>query len=332
MSRQATGFATLILLLISAAAGAQERPCEATARMVVEAVPKSIGDVDTMKKLLAPEIGPQLSATLNPKAAAAVFRDEELKPEARCGPLRKGDHHFECRYNGKNSALKVELERGRVTYLNRDRSEKKGMTRVADTAAVSLARKAAETIGVPMRELGPRADIRVLRVTAASGEDGAIKGEPGGSEVHVRYQRRIGDVPVAFSRYHAAIDSRGNIARMHVRWPDFRLVRGLDAANALPREAVVGRVLGDIDRDNRCGSLSGVTAKVVYARTAVVEGGEGLTEDGAEKETPSSEFVPALLVTVIPVEQKEDSGVVQMPVQNYVFPLFHGADRPNKPN
>lgn len=201
----------------------------------------------------------------------------------------------------------------------------------ANDRALTAARKAAESLGLPMRELADKPDVRALRVSAASQEGEKITGQSMRTEVHVRFQRRIGGVPVAFSRVHAAVDARGDIARMHVRWPDFRLVRGLKAADATPREAIVARVLDDVDRDNRCGSLSRIVSNVVYARTADVEGGEGAgADDGAEKDSGPSEFVPALMVTVIPVVQKDDSGVPQMPVQNYVFPLLRNGDRADR--
>lgn len=319
-------FAALALSVIAAAAvNAQETACDAQARMVREAIPLSVGSPSAMEKLLSPTVDPQLSATFDPARAAAVVRDS-LTPDTRCTAFRKGDLEYDCRYNGAGSVLKIEMDRGRIAYLNRTRSERKAAATISEADAIALARQAAEAVGMPLRELGTRADVRTLRLTAASEEGTVITGQAMGSEVHVRYQRRIGDVPVAFSRFHAAIDARGEIARMHVRWPDFRLVRGLSAANTASREQVVAQVLDQVGRDNRCGSLSRVVANVVYARTAVVDGGEAPSADGSETESGASEFVPALMVTVFPVAQREDSGVPQMPVQNYVFPLLRGGD------
>lgn len=324
--RTIRNFAALALSVFAAAAvSAQETSCDAQARMVLEAIPASVGSPSAMERLLRPTVDAQLSATFDPARAADMVRDS-LAPDARCTAYRKGEAGYDCRYNGAGSVLKIEMDRGRVAYLNRTRSERKGEARISEADAIALARQAAEAVGMPLRELGTRADVRTLRLTAASEEGTVITGEAMGSEVHVRYQRRIGDVPVAFSRFHAAIDARGEIARMHVRWPDFRLAPGLSAANTASREQVVAQVLDQVGRDNRCGSLSRVVANVVYARTAVIDGGEAASEDGRETESGPSEFAPALMVTVFPVAQREDSGVPQMPVQNYVFPLLHGAD------
>lgn len=315
-------FAALALSLMAAVVSAQESSCDVQARMVREAIPVSVGSPSAMEKLLNPTVDAQLSATFDPARAAEIVRDS-LTPDTRCTAYRKGDVDYDCRYNGAASVLKVEMDRGRVAYLNRTRSERKAEATISETAAIALARQAAAAVGMPLREFGTRADVSTLRLTAASEEGIVIKGEAMGSEVHVRYQRRIGDVPVAFSRFHAAIDARGEIARMHVRWPDFRLARGLSAANTASREQVIARVLDQVSRDNRCGSLSRVTANVVYARTSVIDGGEA---DGNETESGPTEFAPALMVTVFPVAQREDSGVPQMPVQNYVFPLLRGAE------
>lgn len=318
-------FAALALSVIAAAAvSAQETSCDAQARMVLEAIPVSVGSPSAMEKLLRPTVDAQLSATFDPARAAGIVRDS-LAPDTRCTAYRKGDLDYDCRYNGAASVLKVEMDRGKVAYLNRTRSERKAEAKISETEAIALARQAAEAVGMPLRELGTRADVRTLRLTAASEEGTVITGEAMGSEVHVRYQRRIGDVPVAFSRFHAAIDARGEIARMHVRWPDFRLAQGLSAANTASREQVIAQVLDQVGRDNRCGSLSRVVANVVYARTAVIDGGEA-GADGGETESGPSEFAPALMVTVFPVAQREDSGVPQMPVQNYVFPLLRGVE------
>lgn len=324
--RTIRNFAALALSVFAAAVvGAQETSCDAQARMVLEAIPASVGSPSAMERLLRPTVGAQLSATFDPARAAGIVRDS-LAPDARCTAYRKGEAGYDCRYNGAASVLKIEMDRGKVAYLNRTRSERKGEAKISEADAIALARQAAEAVGMPLRELGTRADVRTLRLTAASEEGTVITGEAMGSEVHVRYQRRIGDVPVAFSRFHAAIDARGEIARMHVRWPDFRLAPGLSAANTASREQVIAQVLDQVGRDNRCGSLSRVVANVVYARTAVIDGGEAASEDGRETESGPSEFAPALMVTVFPVAQREDSGVPQMPVQNYVFPLLHGAD------
>lgn len=122
-------FAALALSVIAVTAvNAQETACDAQARMVREAIPVSVGSPSAMEKLLNPTVDAQLSATFDPARAAGVVRDS-LALDTRCTAYRKSDVEYDCRYNGAASVLKIEMERGRIAYLSRTRSERKAAPR-----------------------------------------------------------------------------------------------------------------------------------------------------------------------------------------------------------
>jgi Fungalysin/Thermolysin Propeptide Motif len=313
MKRMMTG---ILFLLFSLPALAQTE-CDHTVQLITRALPATVGNAEVMRGLLAPAVSSeQLSDRFDPAAVTRLVGDE-LAPEC-CDAFRPGTEDYECTYvSTGGSGLRIALAGGSVIYTNRARSENKQPTSVPAAASIDVARRAATAFGVPEPELGAP-DFRYVRLTTSNAEATQPDARSFRVEGHVRYRRTVGGVPVAFSNFHVALDARGQIARVHVRWPDFALIEGLDVSQMLTREEVLASIVEEVLPAARCGSLSGVTAKIVYAKASLIDGPETSESDA---------YAPALLVSLIPVEQAEDSGIPQMPVQNLVFPLLGGSDR-----
>lgn len=313
MKRMITG---ILCLLFSLPALAQAK-CDQTVQLITRALPAAVGDAEVMRGLLAPKVSDeQLSDRFDPTAVMRLAGDE-LAPEC-CDAFVPGTDDYECTYVSKGgSGLRIAFADGSVIYTNRARSENKQPTSVPAAASIDVARRAATAFGIPESELGAPV-FRYVRLTTANTEGTQPDARSFRVEGHVRFRRTVGGVPVAFSNFHVALDARGQLARVHVRWPDFELIEGLDVSQMLTREEVLASILEEVLPAARCGSLSGVTANIVYAKASLIDGPETSESDG---------YAPALLVTLIPVEQAEDSGVPQMPVQNLVFPLLGGGER-----
>lgn len=313
MKRMMTGILSLLFSLPAVA----QTECDQTVQFITRALPATVGNAEVMRGLLAPNVASeQLSDRLDPAAITRLVGDE-LAPEC-CDAFRPGTEDYECTYvSTGGSGLRIALADGSVIYTNRARSENKQPTTVPAAASIEVARRAATAFGVPESELGAPV-FRYVRMTTASTDATQPDSRSFRVEGHVRYRRTVGGVPVAFSNLHVALDARGQIARVHVRWPDFALSEGLDVSQMLTREEVLASIVEEVLPAARCGSLSGVTANIVYAKASLIDGPETSESDA---------YAPALLVTLIPVEQAEDSGIPQMPVQNLVFPLLGGGDR-----
>ncbi|HWW61363.1 MAG TPA: hypothetical protein VN181_08355 [Thermoanaerobaculia bacterium] len=310
--------ATILLLALAAPAFAQNCDTQ-TIALIDRALPAAVGNIDVMRTLLAPPVSSdQLSDRFNPATVGSFVRDE-LASDC-CSPFLPGNPDYKCTYiNTTGSGLRVDLSGGRVIYTNRDRSQNKQPTTLTEQAAFETARRAAVAFGIPEAELADP-DFRYLKLTNASMDPRNPNARSFRAEGHVRYQRAIGGVPVAFSKFHVALDSRGDIARTHVRWPDFALAPGLNVSQTFSRSQVLGNIVDEIVPTVRCGTIASVVATIVYAKTSLLEEGE------ATDERESDEYAPALLVTLVPVEQPEDSGVPQMPAENFVFPLLGTPD------
>lgn len=313
MKRMMTG----ILFLLSSLPALAQTECDQTVQLITRALPATVGDAEVMRDLLAPDVSSeQLSDRFDPTAVTRLVGDN-LAPEC-CDPFRPGTADYECTYvSTGGSGLRIALADGSVIYTNRARSENKEPTSVPAEASIEIARNAATAFGVPESELGAP-DFRYVRLTTASTEATQPDARSFRAEGHVRYRRTVSGIPVAFSNFHVALDARGQIARVHVRWPDFELIEGLDVSQTLTREEVLASIVEEVLPAARCGSLSGVTANIVYAKASLIDGPETSESDA---------YAPALLVTLIPVEQAEDSGIPQMPVQNLVFPLLGAGGR-----
>ena len=230
MKRMITG---ILCLLVSLPALAQTE-CDQTVQLITRALPATVGNAVVMRGLLAPNVSSeQLSDRFDP-AAVAKLAGDELAPEC-CDAFVPGTGDYECTWVSKGgSGLRIALAGGSVVYTNRARSENKQPTSVPAEASIEVARRAATAFGVPESELGAPV-FRYVRLTTSNAEATQPDARSYRVEGHVRYRRTVGGVPVAFSNFHVALDARGQIARVHVRWPDFELMEGLDVSQMLTR-------------------------------------------------------------------------------------------------
>jgi hypothetical protein len=225
--------------------------------------------------------------------------------------------------------MRVELASGKVIYINPERSAGLGTITLSEERAVDLALSAASSFGVPMDELSSTAaQVKALRVTSKDEESGRAQSRR--TELHVRFKRTLAGTPVLGSKLQVAVDPNGQVARMHVRWPDFKLAPGLSSRATLPRSEVLARTVDAINERNRCGSVAGVRTMVAYVKTGGVEGGSGAREEEAGTSPSGAQgvepVVPALVVFVRPLEQAEDSGETQEAGQGLIIPLLNGID------
>lgn len=309
-------FASLLTLAAALPLASQEQTGDERLPFLVEAaVPSSVGSPELTRRLLNPPVGRQLSESFEVRNLEKLV-DDKLPPNP-CVKLG-GRCTLE---NEKGSALRLDLGRGRVRYSNRERSQKKEPIALPPGPCIDLARKTAAAFGIPAAELGTP-DFRYLQLTSAGeGDTRTGRGVTLRAEGHVRFGRQIGGIPVAFSKFFVAADARGKVARANARWQDFRLAPGLSPSQALSRQAVVAAIVEELSPALRPGTTARIVANVVYSPADLLERGEN-GEDHPPDTDLQGTFVPALLVTVVPVEQAENSGVTQMPAQNLVFPLL----------
>ena len=117
---------TLILVLVLAAvsAGAQDRDrCPEFSQLADRALSSSVGNADYTARLLKPEVGRQLGSAFDLEALQDAVKDQ-LRGEPDCCEA-KGDRYVtsEREFRGEqDSRLRVDLERGKIVYLNRGRS------------------------------------------------------------------------------------------------------------------------------------------------------------------------------------------------------------------
>ena len=320
---------TLILTLLIAAPAVPQTTDDNLPQLIEAAVPKDVGNPDIMRRLLNPMLGPQLSRSFQAKNLEKAV-DDKLPPDPCC------KDSLECTIqNDRGSALRIDLTRGKVRYSNLERSRNKQATSQPPDPAIEMARRTAAAIGIPQAELS-KPDFRYLRVTGANAQQRDTRGMSFRAEGHVRFSRQIGGFPVAFSKFFAAVDSKGQIARAYARWPDFALTPGLRLEQMLSRQQVVMSILEELRPALRPGTTRRIVANIVYAPVNLLDVGETTDEQPPDPALPPDpdhaiSFSPALLVTVVPVEQPENSGIPQMPAQNLVFPLLQGGGDESAP-
>ncbi len=325
------GAAISLFLLGAAAAAGQVLPKEFR-RLAEAAVPSEVGTPALTARLLGGlPGGPQLSAAFDPRAALQGLGDSLPLPEdCACAPPLPGEGHsgrlpddWTATSADGSSVLQASLGRGKVTYLNRNRSYQ--ATRgveigLSNEAAQQIALAAAAALGVPAAEIDRgRLDVQTL-VAAARDRDGLRPTTRLRAELHVRARRVIAGTPVFDSFYQAAVSAGGLVARLHLQWPDFALAPGLSREQTLTRRQVVARVAAELEDGALPGSWRAAAAEIVYARVQDV-GSVGEDADEGEAAAPAA-FVPALAVYALPREPAENSGRVASAGRQFLVPLM----------
>jgi hypothetical protein len=304
-----------LLALVPPAFAQEEEVCRDILEAVEQGVPKEVGDPAFLKRLLEPTVGPQFAdrfIDLAQQAALPAVKSRLRLAQRHCVPDQEG--HVTCRLSNfrKTELLKFDERQGKAAYLNltREWSPKLGENKLPDAQAMELARGVIKSWGIPDEELALQlADLRRLNIAGGPKLDDR-PAEFLSTEVHVRFPRHIGGVPVFDSFAQLAFDVRGQVARMRVFWPSFGIVPGLEP-NPLSREDVVMNTAVELSEGAVCGSLSRVEAHIAYVLSKEVETPDP-TDEGSQDEveiaSESAEYVPALVVYAYPRDPKEDSG------------------------
>jgi hypothetical protein len=315
---------TLLLFGIAAAGSAQERPD--LVRLVTEALPPAAGDPTAVQRLFSPEISrPQLSeafriGTLEKAVGETLAADPGCVPTGPAGPLAV---QIPCLYRGRGgSVLREYLRNGKVDYINPERrfDWRSGIPNsVSSEQASAMALRAAAELGLPQSEiLTSRIKVRGLNLGAADGES-RLPSVSLRAEMHVRVPRQVGGTFVLGSRFHAVIDARGQVARLHADWPDFALRPGLREDPVLSREEVARRIAARLAESFAPGDLAEVKIVTAYVPVDRLDGRDVPDqEDGPEPLL----FEPALVIYAIPVDPAEDSGEVSLPILEITQPLL----------
>lgn len=324
-------------LFLAAAAGAQER-CPEISRLAEAAVPSRLEDPNFVANLLQPKAAATpLSRAFSFDKARQAVRDDRLTEGSQ--PSHRPDRGHESEPSGadgerifrgaEGTVLRADPAHGKIVYLNRQRSRGGRQGKASDVTreqAIEATFRAAEALGVSVSEL----DRRNLetRVLMGSGRDKDRREAPFRfqAEIHVRVPRQVSGIPVFDSFLHTSIATSSEIARLHLQWPDFALVPGLSAENALRRRQVVEQLREALTDADRCPKISSLKAEVAYVQADQLAISTTQGDEGDKQPTGVDRlFVPALVVYAVPPEPKEDSGEIAMGAQQLVIPLFRGA-------
>lgn len=323
----------VLLLGISAAASAQDRqtPPELV-RLVAAALPPAVGDPAAVKRLFSPEISrPQLSEAFRIDAIQKAV-GETLAPDPGCtqkAPVAALAAPVPCLHRGSGgSVLRNDLRQGKIDYINPARrfDWQSGIPNsVAPEAARATALRLAAEIALPRSEiLTSQVKVRSLNIAAADGE-GRQPPVSLRAEVHVRVPRQVGGTYVLGSRFHAVVDARGQVARLHADWPDFALRPGLSEDQVLSREEVARRIAARLAESFTPKDLAEVVIVTAYVPVDRLGGRDIPDQEDGSRGAERPLFEPALVIHAIPVEPAEDSGEMSLPILEITQPLLEAS-------
>lgn len=324
--RQAMGY--LLLSMLVGCANIGDKPdlkCQDLSEMISKAVPQEVGSEDLGKRLLNPQPGKlDIAKVFDPNMVSEVLGDQVEEKVKPCISDTSGHHDIKDYCNEKGTVLRIKAERGRLTYLNPSRSfsfEKSEDNKLKKEEAIEISRKTLDKLGVPMEELAKQPEARVM-IAAGRDREQRQQGIKRRAELHVRYPRQVSDIPVFDSAAKLAIDNKGDVARMHLVWPAFKLAEGLSLKEQYSRDEVIRLVKLTLKPEAGCYNLSRLHAFVAYAESSEMSYGEG--NDEGEKGMSGISYVPSLVVYAVPPEPKEDSGEISMAGMQFTLPLFSG--------
>jgi hypothetical protein len=348
--------ASLGLLLPSAG---QALECLEIAERLDRAIPPEVGDPAVVERLLNPRVAsPQLSESFSLVRAALAVRDPSLfLPKTSCeeeehmtprhgsssgaahqavfGHLpkpRRGAPRDCTHWSKSGKQLRERGSEGRYAYLNPDRSHR-GFTQngVSQADAAEATLRALLVLGVPRSEIDPRGvETRDLVLMAQALGSGAQLGEKrtARAEVHVLYPRQVEGTPVFDSFGRAAIDAKGEVARLHVNWPDFCIPESARSRSARSRSEIIAEALATIQNAGPCQEIGAVGAGLVYAHLPALKDRSGVSaeDDDSAAGDDGECYVPAVLVTAVGrPEQEEDLALAG---QILTLPLIGDARDP----
>lgn len=233
-----------------------------------------------------------------------------------------------CLVKGQGSFLRVQRERGKLSYVNPTRAwdPVRGVANaIPKPEAIRLVQELALRFGVPSAEIrGGR--VRALdRMLAASNDDPRL---PEHSvtriEVHVRVPRQIGGVPVHGSKLIASLDGAGRVARLSATWPTFTPAATSRETVPIARAALADAIARRIEVTHGTGgSLAEVRAEIAYVDVTRLRNGAERFGDlpDVESGAPVPSFVPGIVVHAIPTEDPVGREGITLPILEIVEPL-----------
>ncbi|MBC8292710.1 MAG: hypothetical protein H8E45_06035 [Proteobacteria bacterium] len=344
-------FAALQLTVVPAQS---QQSCTELFDLAAGALPSLVGDVPTMEALASVAGDPGIAASMSgdKKALKTALKSVDgrslkaNKGDCRFDGRRKrsdGRHDEEsvhCDYKARKTGatLSIKAAEGRLTFLDPTRSfqaQSDPDNAVTDTEAAEKIKAVAIAFGLDESQLDYQlADIARVKVASVPLVDGYPDTNAATvqvAEVYAAVPRQVQGTGVYGSRIQASIDHRGQVARMHLRWPEFRVCKGLASSplglNVLDRSKVTTAVVEEIGEQWACGTAVGMRSSIMYVPASDVEGPDSGTDEangsaGREDDGAGGCYVPALVVQVTGVEPLEDSGDLSSPGVEYLLPLL----------
>lgn len=349
------------LALLAPASAPAQMSCTDFQSLVEATLPPQVGDLGAIQGLLNPPIAdPQMGELMKDrkfvKNALRSIDAGSLKADKsdcrydgrKARRFSKGEDpydHVDCTQRGRKSGevLRLKLADGHVVYLNPTRSYDT-LAGIENTQSLNDAlvttTAAAINFGVPVSELSTLFRDAV-RIKVAGVPLDFESGTPdlGNSEVHVAeilalVGRDIAGVPVHDSGLRMAIDAKGQVARMNIRWPDFCIdpAAGQDLSSTLRSENdVVAAAVEAMGEQNDCLTLAGIQQRIMYVRGDIGgEGPETADDEGDPEEAeegtvrPTSCYVPALVIDAETIDFSGTGDEVQAGAE-YIVPLIGSA-------
>jgi len=352
-------FAALQLTIVPAQS---QQSCPELHELAGGSLPSLVGDVDTMAALVAVAGDPGIAASMSGdkkslKLALNAIGARGLKAskgDCRFDGRRKrtdGRHDEEavhCDYEARKTGatLSIKAAEGRLTFLDPTRSfqaQSDPDNEVTDSAAAETIRAVAVAFGLDEKQLDYQlADIARVKVASVpvseSGFPDTAAATVQVAEVYTAVPRQVQGVGVHGSKIQASIDHRGQVARMHLRWPEFRVCEGNEASRLGPRvldpSKVKIAIAEEVGEQWACGTVAGLRSSIMYVPASEVDSpgtdsDETVNESGGDDEGSAGCYVPALVVQVTGPEPLEDSGEISYAGAEYLLPLLAGNEDPD---
>ncbi|HKQ59881.1 MAG TPA: DUF6345 domain-containing protein [Candidatus Polarisedimenticolaceae bacterium] len=201
--------------------------------------------------------GPDWMRTLTMSQLAAAVSDTPPSGVVTSGGLSEAS-------DGTRS-FQTDRGRGRVRYTNQTRQfSYVGSPRVPwdETASRNLVLALAGQLGIPSPEYSQIYVDTVAGYGFPSSDPSSTPATTTLAERMVTLERRIHGLPVVESLVRAAVSNTGQIARLLVRWPNFRLRPGLTLRS---RQEVVDEIVAHLDAVEGGQSL-GLYVQLAYGR------------------------------------------------------------------
>lgn len=177
-------------------------------------------------------------------------------------PLRTEANSQAIRVRDGERAVRIDKMLGKVRYVNRTRDwtlAQAGSKLVDKQTALNTVTQAVLGLAVPRGEIGK---VRVDTQIAGAGKKGTTR-PTSRYEMYrlVTLVRSVNGLPVYASRARGAVNAKGEIQRLQVNWPAFRLTSGLALRD---RQSVIDDVVAQMMKSTP-GVGSGIYSRLAYA-------------------------------------------------------------------